>query len=338
VVAVATNRAPSLATTLSTLIVEAMVQIGLTQEDVLSKPTEDAALPWQIPPLVVEATLFDVPLSEYLDRVVYINAQALLNLWSDALLNMKNNPDSVISVDGGFRATSYAIPNVRSNERQLHLSMPEGFPGAVTDTAVSMLCLECAHLLRTNARIDHFVNDDSNYYAVLYDTKEVVGIKDGLPALFADQWDISVEGSDYNIVSKVRLLIHKYAKSFRDFEALDWALQTLRVVDGHVELLSAVRAIKKVAYSRAARLKLLEHCVEVLFRLSMTDRQRIESLKGMLVPEIMSSGKFSKMIYPFYAVPPALLSEKVLVRIRLAVQALYEEERRLYAVTNRIVS
>jgi hypothetical protein len=278
----------------------------------------------------------------------------MLNLWSDALLNMKNNPDSVISVDGGFRATSYAIPNVRSNERQLHLSMPEGFPGAVTDTAVSMLCLECAHLLRTNARIDHFVNDDSNYYAVLYDTKEVVGIKDGLPALFADQWDISVEGivqemlrtprgeawegSDYNIVSKVRLLIHKYAKSFRDFEALDWALQTLRVVDGHVELLSAVRAIKKVAYSRAARLKLLEHCVEVLFRLSMTDRQRIESLKGMLVPEIMSSGKFSKMIYPFYAVPPALLSEKVLVRIRLAVQALYEEERRLYAVTNRIVS
>lgn len=334
-----------LAKLLSRLVVEALVQAGFTQDDVLSGGIEFTNLPWQVPPLVIDAPMFGIPLSEYIDRAVYVNTEALTELWSDALLNMKNKPDKVLTFEG-YRAASRAIPNVRLNERPMYLSPPEGFPAGITDLAATMLSLECAHLLRRNSRISSFTADDDNYFAELPEGIEV-GIKEGLPALYFDIWDIPVtgmveemlrtprgtifEGCDWNITSKVRSLVYTYQKSFRDYEALDWAIQALRAIEGDRELLQAVRDIRKVAYNRRVRLDALAQAVQVVDSIAMTDRQRIDTLKNLLVPEVISSAQFSRTIYPVNATPPAVLMDKVLERIRVAVKQLHHEEESLYA-------
>lgn len=335
----------SLAHQLSEQIVEALVRVGLTQEDILGGAITHTDLPWQVPPLVIEATLFGVPLSEYLDSVVYVNSEQLYTLWSDALANMKNAPNKVLTYEG-YRNMSAALPNVRMNQRHLHLSMPEGFPASIPDLAAITLSLECAHILRTNAKIDNFVSDDSNYYAVLPFGGEI-GIKAGLPALWAEVWDgmpvdgmveemlrsprgAVWEGCDYNIISKVRSVVHDYQDKMREFEAVDWALQALRVIDGHAELLSAIKTIKKVAHSRKVRASAINDAWRVVNQLSMTDRQRVETLKNILVPEIMTVGQFSRQVYPFYAVVPPLLADKVLTRMRENIRQIYEQEESLY--------
>ena len=338
---------PTLASTLAQQVSEAFVKAGLTQDDVLVGAIKHTNLPWQIPPLVVEATLFGVPFSDYVMQHLNVNRSALLTLWADALAGMQNTPDKVVTFDG-YRSASYALPGVKTPERQLFLSTPAGFPKAVESLAAVTLSLEAAHLLRAHSKVVNFVSDDDNYFADLGDGA-LVGIKDGLPSICEDLWDLPVngmvqellrtprgavwEGCDYDIISKVRSVLWEVPKAFDDFEAVDWALQALRVVGGQREMLRAIRNLRKTAYNRQMRLKALSEALETVNRLSLSDRQRIEMLKNLLVPEVLSSGQFSKKIYPFYTVPPAMLTDKVLDRVRQAVSDLYETEVNLYGNT-----
>lgn len=337
--------AESLAKVLARQVVEALVVIGLTQEDILQGPIEFTTLPWQVPPLVVDAPLFGVPLSGYIDRAVYVNTDALTTLWSEALGNMKNHPDKVLTHDG-YRAGSNALPNVRLFERPLYLSLPEGFPGGITDLGAVMLSLECAHVMRANSKLSGFVSDEDNYYAITNHGIEV-GVKSGLPTMYDDVWDVPVdgmvqemlraprgtvfEGCDYDIIAKVRSIVYTFRTQFRDYEAVDWSLQTLRVIGGARELLAAVFNIKVVRYERKVRRTALEEAVSTVKQLSMTDRQKIEVLKHLLVPEVISSGTFSKEIYPFNKLPPPVLSARTAEKISAAVLKLYNEEESLYA-------
>ncbi len=340
----------SLANQLSREIVEALVKIGLTQEDVLGGAIQHTELPWQVPPLVVEATLFGVPLSEYLDSSTYVNSDRLYTLWSDALGDFKNNPDKVLTFNG-YKATSYALPALRSNERLLRLSLPEGYPGGITDLAAVVLSLECAHLLRQNALTVEFLNDDDNYCALLPSGAKV-GIVDGYPAVWAEIWDGmpingmvqeilrtprgSVwEGCDYNILSKVRSLVHEYQRSIRDYEAVDWALQTLRVIDGTDALLAACKNLKQTAHIRKVRLAVLDTALEVARRASITDRQRVETLKGILVPEVLTTQQFSRQVYPYYRQVPPLLAPRAVQRMRENLKALRDSEEALYGVDRK---
>jgi hypothetical protein len=338
-------RSTSLATQLSRLVVEALVKIGLTEKDVLGGAFQHTDLPWQVPPLIVEATLFGAPFSEYVDVPTHINIDGMINMFGDVLLDMRNNPRKVLTVDG-YRATSYAAPHIKSNERGLYFSMPDGFPGSVTDYAGITFSLECAHIVRHNARLEDFVNDEDNYYAVLPGGTQI-GVRDGLPTVAFDQWDIPVhgmvqellrsprgalwEGCDYNVISKTRSVVYERREEIKEFEAVDWALQTLRVIDGDKALLTAVRNIKKTAYERGARFETLKQAIQISTAAAITDRQRIEALKNLLVPDIMKIGQFSRQIYSYYKVPPAVLSAKTLVKITHLVQDLYDQEEMLYA-------
>lgn len=338
----------TLARTLSRQVVEALGLIGLTQEDILQGPIEFTEFPWQVPPLVVDAPLFGVPFSEYTDRAVYVNTDALAILWSEALANMKNSPNKVVTHDG-YRSATNAIPSVRLRERMLYLAIPEGFPGNITDLAAVLLSLECAHIMRSNSKLRAFVSDEDNYYAVT-PTGVEVGLKNGLPAMYDDVWDMPVngmvhdmlrtprgsvfEGCDYNIISKVRSIAHTYHKLIRDYEAVEWALQVLRVVSGERELLDAVLNVKRITYERKVRTDALAQAVDVVNQLALTDRQKIETLKHLLVPEVISSGTFSKVIFPFHKLPPPVLAFKVAERIKTAVERLCSEEEELYSRRN----
>lgn len=335
-----------LAQQLARLVVDAFNAVGLTQADILSGPIEYTELPWQIPPLVVKAPLFKVPFCDYYSSDVgFLNTEALHNLWSEGMYNLKNKPFHVVNEEG-YRRVSYALPKVRQAERQLYLSLPDGYPHAVSIHAGVTLSMEVAHLVKVNAKLEEFVEDDSNYYGVLADSGLIMGVKDGLPCVGAEIWDISVEGMipdllttprgslwegcDYDIIAKVRSVLTQYQKHFREYEGVDWALQTLRVIGGATELLNAVRRIKQAAHTRKARADLLTQAVEAAHRVSLTDRQRIEILKALLVPEIISAGQFSRFIYPYYQTPPPILQDKVVARIQAKVQELYQAEEDLY--------
>jgi hypothetical protein len=342
----------SLAQELSRLVVEALVQIGLTERDVLGGAIEHTELPWQVPPLVIEAHLFGAALSEYFDRPTFVNLDHFINMYSDALADMRNAPAKVLNGEG-FKQLYSALPRIKLAERQLYFAMPDGFPGGISDYAGASFALECAHILRTNAKLSEFVSDEDNYYAVLPDGMEV-GVKDGVPSVWYEQWDLPVsgmvqemlrqprgtlwEGCDHDVIAKVRSVCHIYEKSLRDFEAVDWALQALRVIDGSRELLRAVRSLKAVAFERTSRMDALNYAVEVAGRLSITDRQRIETLKHALVPDILSITQFSKQIYGYYTTVPAVVSPKVLARIQQNVQALLDHETMLFARTNPAIS
>lgn len=340
--------ATTLAQGLSRHVVEALVKLGLTERDVLGGAIKFTELPWQIPPLIVEATLFGAPLSEYIDRPTHVSADALINFFSDGLADMRNAPRKVLTLDG-YRGVGAVIPDVRIQERQLHFSIPDGFPGAVSDYAGVTFALECAHLARTNVKIKNFVNDDDNYYADLGDDV-LIGVKDGLPAMWGDQWDLPVsgmvqdllrnprgeawEGCDYNVVSQVRSVITIHKDKLQDYEALDWALQALRVIGGEAALLHAMRSLKKVAFERETRMATLRDAVKLSKDSFVTDRQRIEALKNMLVPELMTAGEFTKQLYSFYRVVPPVIHPKVLDRIQQTLQDMLVQEEALYARIN----
>lgn len=340
-----TVKSESLAKVLSQMVVEALVQIGFNQDDILQGAIEFTNLPWQVPPLVMEAPLFGIPLSDYIDRAVYVNTDALATMWSDALASMKNSPDRVLTHDG-WRSASVALPSIKTRERPLYLSLPEGFPGGITDISAVMLSLECAHIMRANSKLTNFVSDEDSYYAVLPTGLEV-GVKNGLPAMYDDIWDVPVngmvqemlrtprgsvfEGCDYNIIAKVRSIIYTYHKGVKDYEGVDWAIQALRVIDGHKELLEAIFNVKKTAYNRKVRMQALERAAQVVNQLSLTDRQRIETLKHLLVPEVITARKFSKIVFPFNKLPPPVLADHVLERVRNGVMELVHVEETLYA-------
>lgn len=338
----------SLANELSRLVVEALVKIGLTERDVLGGAIVHTDLPWQVPPLVVEAQLFGVALSEYIDRPTYINIDAFINFFSDTLADMRNSPRKVLGIEG-YKSLIYAVPQIKAVERGLHFSIPDGFPGAVSDYAGVTLALECAHMLRTNAKLVDFFSDDDTYCAVLPDGM-AIGVRHGLPTAWPEQWDLPVsgmvqellrqprgavwEGCDYNVISQVRSVCKVYERAIKGYEAVDWALQALRIIDGERAMLKAVRSLKSVAYERGARLSQLQQAVQVANAMALTDRQRIETLKNILVPDILTPAQFSKQLYGYYVLVPPVVLPKVLVRIQEAVQGLLEHEEMLYARVN----
>lgn len=340
------NLKPSLARQLSTLVVEALVRCNLTQEDVLKGEIRHTNLPWQIPALQPEVTLFGVPLGDYLGAVTSVNAENLFMLWSEALHLLRNAPDKVLTPDG-YRRMLSALPDVRVRERPLHLSIPEGYPEmGVGEFTGAMLSLECAHLVRHNLRIESFVSDENNYYAVVPVLGEI-GIKNGVPAHYGEIWDLSIdgmvqemlntprgavwEGCDYDIIAKVRSVVRELEDRIREFDGVDWCLQTLRVIGGAPELLAAIRSLTKVSHIRKMRRSIVEDAVELAHQITITDRQRIDALRNLLVPEVVSAAHFSRHIYPQFRVPPAMLSEKVLKRIQAYVMQLHDKEMDLYA-------
>ena len=315
--------------TLSELIVEALSQIGLVQEDILDGPFNHKIMAWQVPPLIVEETLFGIPLTNYMTEVLTVRPVELYSLYTEALEHMRNGPSRVLSYEG-YRATSQALPWVRVEERQLYLSLPDGFP-AVTDYAGVLLSLECAHMLRSTVKLEDFIEDDDNYCAVLEGGNRI-GVIDGLPAYMPDIWDLPIlgavqemlrtprgaifEGCDYNVTAKVRSVLCDWQATLRDYTALDWAVQTLRVIDGERALLKAIRNMRAVAFERKVRLDNLHEVVRVVNQVSLTDRQRITTLKHLLVPDLMSVTEFSKKVYPFHSRIPPMVADKVLSRMQ----------------------
>ena len=334
--------------TLARAVVESMSASGVTQDDFLTGQIKLTNLPWQVPPLHVASPLMKIPLKDYIDQPTWISVDHILNLWSDGLMLLRNAPAKILTEMGVYRMASLAIPHIKTPERMLRLSIPEGFPGGVADHCGAILSLEVAHLLKDNARIKAFTYDDNSYFATLPDGSEV-GIKNGLPTVAEDEWDISVEGivqemletgrgavwegCDYDIIAKTRSLLNEGRWKFPEQEGLDWALQALRVLDGRSALLKAIQSARAMIYLRNLRRARLIEAREVALRHTISDRARIETLRGLLVPEVLTPTQFSKRLFSYSAAVPVLLSASALARVRAGVEELLMEEENYYAIT-----
>lgn len=340
---------PTLEYTLARAVVDSMSACGVMQDDFLTGAIQVTNCSWQAPPLVTKAPLMKLPLDTYLEVSTWVNADQMFNLWSESMMLLRNAPEKVLNPDGTFRRASTALPHAKPPLRALALTVPDGFPGGVSDYAGVTLSVEVAHLMKNNAKLAEFRHDDDNYLAILSDGREI-GIKDGLPAVAYEEWDLPVhgmitellemprgaifEGCDYDIISKTRSLVVEGRFKLPERDAIEMALQALRLMNSGKALLRAIQSQKTVAHSRNRRLKVIREAREVAYRYGISDRARIDTIRGLLVPEFMGAGKFTKHVYPYSAVVPALLAEKVLTRLRANLDALVEQEEQKYAISS----
>jgi hypothetical protein len=273
-------------------VVRAMARAGFTQQELLTGPLQYTDLVWQSPPLIAEAPLEGVPLHLYLERHFTINVQRLYSFWDDALLHMRNSPYKVIE-GGAYRQTSYVLPRSQPGVRAYWFSIPEGFPGSTSDYAGVALSLECAHLLRYSAPITEVVEDEDNYYVRLKEG-HLVGVRDGLPILHADQWDIDVKGQvsellrtprgaafvgcDYDLISKLRSALWERREAFKDFDGVDYALQTMRVLANGQHVGELAQAISRLQLDRKReehRVSIVQDALHLAKLPTISDRARV---------------------------------------------------------------
>jgi hypothetical protein len=329
----------SLVTSLCRPLIQAMAKAGFDQKELLSGALEHTDLYWQAPPLVAEAPLGGVPLHVYLDRRYRVNVDRLYAFWCDALAYLKNAPYKVIT-DEGWRHTSYVMPVATQGERCLRFTRPDGFPAHTTEYAAITLSLECANLLQNSTSLVQFVSDDDNYYAVTSEGYEI-GVRDGLPVVSHETWDIPVNGMvqdllrlprgegftgcDYDIIAKLRSVLHTHRERFKEFEGMDMALQALRVLAHGRHLQEAANMIARLKSDETAllhRVKVLREAVEIANLFTISDRARIIAIRSLLVPDVISLGDFKRTLYHQPHNPPATLTPAALTKLQQGLEAL----------------
>lgn len=334
----------SLVSSLIRPVVKALAATGLSQKDLLSGAIEFTDLPWQAPALNCTAKLGGVPVSQYLDtHHPRLRVDGLVDFWDNALVQLRFAPMRVAEEDG-WRAASYALPDSKPGERALWLSMPEGFPSTVSEYEGITLSMECAHLLRIGGQYADFVTDEDNYHAVLADGR-IVGVKDGLPARHADQWDLPVTGMvqellmlprgrtsttcDYDLIAKLRSVVWSRQAQLAEFEGIDWALQTLRVLSHGAQLPEVLRSVSVFDANKrisARRVQVVKEALDLMGVVSISDRSRMIAIRSLLVPEVLSISKYRSRIYSSDDIPAAL-SPKIIAKINERLQLLLEEEQ-----------
>lgn len=327
-------------------LVGVLGRLGMSSKDILQSKVEDLPFVWQVPPIRGEYPIGLTDLCSILNRSARVSVDGLYNLWQEGLDGLLNAPHVVV-MSGRFRKGSSALPTLSPGERNLRLPVPEGFPLDMSGFAGHMFSLDCANLLRHSYETSRFVDDEDNYFAELHDGR-IIGVQDGFPA-GPSLWDtpatgrvdsmlrsgrgVTFEGSEYGLLSRLRCLLWQNKEKIKDFEAFDWVLQALRVLyDGESPraVLRAIENLKSDSLAWEARVSALQECVDMLSLLALSDRAKILSMHGLLVPLVCSPSEFSANIYQ--GPPPAMVSEKVRDKISRFLETKLMVEQSRYAV------
>lgn len=316
---------------LAKAVASAFQSAGFAPADLLSGPIAITDLPWQAPPLRSAVPLDGLPFSAYIDIPIPVNANRAYEFYGQTLALLRHAPDEV-SDEHGYKALSRVLPHATAGERKLALPLPEGWPAGEAYTG-PLFALEVAHLLRTSAPgLRAFVEDESNYYVETDQGK--VGIIDGYVTLCASDWDVSCKGMVpallemprgiltshclYDTVARLRSALHEAPGKFKEFEGVDLALQTLRILsDGQIckDLQQAVEQMSTVAFKRRLRAAAYTKALEIMRDWQLTDRVKISMLQELLIPDFMSLGAFARKILDPRKVMPSVLSTKTEQRI-----------------------
>jgi hypothetical protein len=306
--------------TLSRVVAEAFA-VHVTDEQ-KSGPIVHTDLPWAVPPLRTTVTLSGVPLAEYLDPQLSMDPDQLIAFWHKTLQAMWHTPAASV-YRGQYRGLNTLMPKVRHGIRMLLFSVPLGYPAQLEETAGVLFSLEVAHLAALSIPHAHVVDDDSNYYVVLHDGREI-GVKAGRPIIHSP-WEYDASGMvwyfldtmrgnasyacQYDQIAKLRSILYENQQTLAPvFEGLDMALQALRVmsVGGRCpDLLSATaRSVGKIDVLREKE-RILWGAIDIM-RAPMVDQRRLQALYALLVPEYFGRSAFRKYIFSTAVFPYTL--------------------------------
>lgn len=335
----------SLILSLTKPVVRALSDAGVTQEELLGGAIQLTNLSWQAPPLICDEELNSASLSFYIDGRCRVQEDALYLIWQECMIHLRNGPYKV-ATEEGYRGLSHAILGGTQGERLLRLTPPVGFPSHIDEYAGVTLSLECAHLLSTCTPVRELVSDDDNYYVVTQQGYEV-GVRDGLPILGADQWDLPVSGMvqgllrvprgpiftgcDYDLIAKLRSTLHVHGPDkVKDFEGVDLALQILRILANgkHLnEVQQALSGLHRISQRRQIYIRALEEAVELSKLFTISDRSRVQAIFSLLVPDFMSLREFRTQIYHKVTDIPPTMSQPAFAKLQQALQSRLDAEK-----------
>lgn len=309
---------------LAAAVGKAFNHAGISSKELLTGQIVHTDLPWQCPPLECQATLGGYPFEWFIDYPIKVDVDQLIIFWQHGLEVLWQNPTRAIG-PGGWRGLAQALPGVKDSERALRLSIPEGFPASVDAHAGVIFSMEIAKILANSVPIKRFERSGCDYWVELHDGR-VVGVVDGVPATPCS-WEESAWGDvdflassgrgrkvttcRYDLLSKVRSVLHERAAEFAEFDGLDWALQALAVEYQDrlcAELQLVVERMPTDMFIARKKVKALEEALKLMEAWSMNDRIKIMSLFEMLVPEVMTATTFQKSIFNTYISIPAIMA------------------------------
>lgn len=303
---------------------------GFSPVALLQGPINITDLGWDTPPLKAEATLQKVPFSSYLDYPMGVKGAELYNLYERGLYLLREEPETLADNEGIRNLTS-VLPTSKSGERKLVLPTPVDWPTG-DHLSGARFAADVAHLFRTSsADCLEFVDEGNNYWART--PWGPVGLVEGQPTLSKDIWDapctdvqsllqmprgLNSATCHYDLIARLRSVLHENDSKFAEFEGMDLALQALRVLsDGQLcrDLQRAVEQMSLAAFKRKARSAAFAEAVTVMESWHLTDRTKISMLFEILVPAHYRLEVYARKILDPRKVLPAVLSRKTETRI-----------------------
>jgi hypothetical protein len=331
------------------LISPELTRLGLNTQAVLAGDLAYRNLVWQWPGIVCDYPLNGLPLSELVPvQSEGFDEAAFMRHILKASHDLRTAPHDAVGPAGYVGLAK--IAKLSTEACHLAFSTPSGFP-ACTPHAGAVLNLEAAEFLRKSVPIRSLVSNADEHYVITAKGHEV-GVKRGLPILSRRLWDTGMEGitqevlrmprgdpdesCDYDLLARVRSLVWEHQDKVADFEAVDWLLQTLRVLARGKPLIGLRASVQRLQgepkkESNLAKLQACREAVYVMGLMSMSDRQKIASIKATLVPQFMAESTFSKTIFNTYKPVPAYLRPVTRQRIIALLQDYVAEEEDIYA-------
>jgi hypothetical protein len=272
-------------------------------------------LPWQAPPLITPQLLSGAALQDYYDAPLPLDQHALHAFWVKTLTDMWYRPSSLyVRGRGALTNCGKAMPHVRVGQRVFRFARPAGWP-VLDEMAGAMFSLEVAHAARTSLPVKDVIEDDDSYFVEFEDGMQI-GVKAGRPAC-ESPWQAPVAGmvpdlltmprgaADhqcyYDQLASVRSVLHVHRDRFpHNFQALDDALQALRLLSfgGYCpELLQAMQVSPIEMARHREHERALADCLEVIELEAMSDRAKLQSLRAVLVPAVLSVSAFKKYVF-----------------------------------------
>lgn len=288
---------------------------ALSDADKSPGKVEITDLPWQAPPLITPHLLAGAALQDYFDMPLALQQDALHAFWVRTLDDMWHRPSSLyLRSRGALSNCGRAMQHVRVGQRMLRFARPAGWP-VLDELAGAMFSLEVAHAARTSLPVRDVISDDDNYFVEFADGMQI-GVKAGRPACVSP-WQVPVAGmvpdlltmprgaADYTChfdqLASVRSVLHVHRHRFpHNFEALDQALQALRLLSFGTycpELLQAMQVSPLEIARHKEHERALSDCLELIEVEAMSDRAKLQALRAVLVPAVLSVSGFKKHVF-----------------------------------------
>lgn len=299
-------------------------------------------IPWSAPPLRSHIKLDGVPLTDYTTPDCDVDADALYTFWTANLKALWETPATTLA-GGVFRGLREVMPGSRRATQAMAFAMPSGWPGKLEiDTGV-MFSLEAAHLaICCIPGLRNVIDDDDNYFAELPDGR-VIGVRDARPAVDSPWTDYQPSGlitdltetmrgqaftdCQYDQLAAVRSVMWDNDKMFPQFEALDLALQALRTMSTGGRCPNLLVGARE-NYGRVDKLKHIEEAlVDAMdvMEANMSDRRKLQTLQGLLVPLVLSQTGFRTKIFSSANYPYTMAAGRA-DQIKAQLRLLYESE------------